>query len=235
MTTYTLPMNSKAMSALVRVALFALLCLMLTLPAKAALPGLSDVLAARRLLTEGSWSKILRIETREPGRARSSYSFGLVFELASALWLYQPEKGTQSLSTRLANTEKDKEELGLLLSEAVPNYQNWKEEKSEVKVPARYVPLNACFIESVALLRSQRRKGVVMAETRLFSLYYTRQGRQFGHTVLYFESAGEAYLLDPAHPETPRRLNREQTQDKRLAAQVIAGKLPVTNVRELPI
>ncbi len=201
--------------------------------AQAALPGLSDVVNARALLSPGTWSRVLRIDLAKAGEVYPKSFYGLVFEMASVLWFYSPQEGTQSLSRHIGRTEEEKERLAELLRTPFPALQDWKEE--EHPAPARApesAPRNACFIESLALLDFRLRHGARTDYASLFTVYYHDKQKVRGHTVLYYEKGDKVYLADPAREE-PFVLSKAFASDQaRVAALLVRGR-DVASWREL--
>lgn len=218
--------------------LLLLALLVLCSSAQAALPGLSDVLAARRLLSPGTWSRVLHIEHKDRSSSYPSSFYGLVFEMASVLWFYSPEEGTQSLSNYVGRTERDKKDVEPLLRGVFSKLEKWREEQVPLKEPSKgHVPRNACFIQSLALLEERKRQGRPIDYATLFTFYYRRDGQDYGHTVLLYEEEGKVFVADPASDGkgASEQVSRALAQDKkRLAAKLAHGHL-IKDVRLLRI
>jgi hypothetical protein len=201
--------------------------------AQAALPGLSDVVNARALLSPGTWSRVLRIELGKAGEVYPKSFYGLVFEMASVLWLYSPQEGTQSLSRFIGRTEEEKKRLAELLRTPFPDLRDWKEEEhpAPAKAPEQ-APRNACFIESLALLDFRLRHGARTDYASLFTVYYYEDRKVRGHTVLFYEEGDRVFLADPAR-EKPYVLSKAFASDQRNLATLLVRGYEVANWREL--
>lgn len=203
--------------------------------ANAGFSGLSEVLSARKLLAPGTWSRVLQLDWNRSDAAYSKSVYSLVFEMASVLWLYSPEQGTQSLSQYVGKAEQDKKQLEPLLRELFPKLRYWREiEPTGTGHKTHAVPRNACFIQSLALLEERKRDGLPLESACLFSYYYAGHRGTSGHTVLLYTIEGQSYILDPADRKPqPQRLCGQQA-DRRLAER-LAGGAQVKAVRVLPL
>ncbi len=118
--------------------------------------GLRDARAARAMLGNGIWARVVRIDNTGPRPAwrRSLYPrivYALVFELSGILWFYTDRDGTQSLSLTLGTADRDKAAPGPLFRAIDPGFASWSWVGDAAAGPAAEPP-NACFVESVAAL-----------------------------------------------------------------------------------
>lgn len=207
-------------------------------PAHAALPGLADVLGARKLLAPGTWSAILRLESPRLQQVANGGVSGLVFEAASALWLYLPHEGTRSLSTHLGRTEQDKVELDALIALDDPECTKW-ELLDEGALPAEGSapspePKNACFIKSLALLSREARRLGPPEQASLFSWYRSHSGRRSGHTVL-LQCRGGVWTVHDPDLDGPRVLPSALVAKPKVLAKKLNDHGRVLYARTLPL
>ena len=213
-----------------------LVFLILCSSAQASIPGLSDVLVARRLLNPARWSQVLRIEQSEQNSVYPKSFYALVFEAASVLWLYIPQAGTQSLSHFIGHTEADKSELEPLIHEVLPGMRSWQlePESSLPKSRSRDIPANACFLQSLSFLEERLRKGYHTEYASLFTFYYRNNEQTRGHTVLLYAREGSTFVVDPADGEGRCYKIDPGTSHKAIARLLSHGQ-EVIRTREFPL
>lgn len=218
--------------------LLSLLLLGLRHSALAALPGLGDVLAARKLLSSGSWSRVLRVEHEGKDHTYPKSFYALVFEMASVLWVYAPQTGTQSLSQTVGTTLTDRSRVPELMKDVLPGVSLVLEEPGEVKgeQPSKGKPNNACFIESLAALEERMKEGGRPDSAQLFSYYYEYRKRRYGHTVLTYAERGRCYVVDSAREEeSVLEVDGSLVSDPAALANRICPEHKILSTRSFPL
>jgi hypothetical protein len=172
--------------------------------------GLSDAVAARRLLGPDVWSRIARIENAPAHglERRTPYPptvYALVFEMSDILWFYCDADGPQSLSRRYGSVEA-----------------------------AAHAPPNACFIECIAELRRRSQLGKQTGLPRIFFVYEDTPTGRLGHTLLVFQSGYGLSAIDPDFSSTPKQIPARVGTEVRAISSYVIGRA-VDEARELPI
>jgi hypothetical protein len=225
-----------------------LCCLILLLAASGAAPGatapargLDDAIAARAMLGDEAWSRLVRIDSSRPAAMlrRGPYPrivYALVFELSGILWFYTDVDGTQSLSLTRGTVARDEADPGPLFRSIDPGFTSW----SWVEAPPRFFnlgsakPRNACFIESVAALTRRISAGGEAVSPSLLSYYVdTPQGR-LGHTVLLFGTSAGLSAIDADDSDRPVPVPTDLGADPRVVSAYLRGG-PVAAARTIPI
>jgi hypothetical protein len=203
--------------------------------------ALRDALAARSMLGDGIWARIVRIDNRgpRPRWRRSSYPqtvYALVFEMSGILWFYTDTDGTQSLSLTLGTLERDKADPGPLLRGIDPGFVSWEwvGEPAGPWVPVPSRPPNACFVESIAALLRRVAFGGEAGSPQLLSYYVDTPGGRLGHTVLIFTTRGGLEAVDAELSEAPVSIPETLGTDPRAVSAFLWGKR-VAAARTLPI
>jgi hypothetical protein len=162
-------------------------------------------------------------------------SFGaVVFEMGGILWFYTATDGTQSLSIRLGRAKEDEQDLGPLLSNLDPGFTHWETDSGCYSPGEKSsVPPNACFIQSVALLRNSLSQGNRVQHARLLSYYVSLPTGMKGHTVLYCETDKGPTVIDPLWQRWPMHLRAANTEDPNCVAYCI--RHDVASARWVPI
>jgi hypothetical protein len=191
--------------------------------------ALSHAQIARARLGDDAWSQIIAIQNSSPDEIYPARLPALVFEVGQRLWLYVPGVGTESLSLAAGQLARDRADLQPLLRAAHAGFQ-----AHEILTPApaptgarppRTAPLpQGCFIDAVARWHELRRDRARATHGRLIALYPTGPG--FGHTVLYYEQAGRAYVFDPDRPHRDLRYPPARARDARSIALFILEQSP---------
>jgi hypothetical protein len=208
---------------------------------RAAPQGLRDALAARAMLGDGVWARVVRIDNagRRPAWRRSAYPkivFALVFELSGALWFYTDADGTQSLSLTLGTLERDKAAPGPLFLAIDPGFTSWAwiPEPGDLRDPSGPPPANACFVESISALLQRTALGGEADAPELLSYYVDTPFGRLGHTVLLYGTRGGLAAVDPGSPGRPVILPATLGADPRAISAYLWGK-PVAAARTLPV
>ncbi len=145
------------------------------------------------------WKRVISVENAEAGGRYPRAFAAVVFETGGILWFYTPTEGTQSLSLARGRVRADEENLGPLLRAIDPGLGRWRVEALGGGSAPGDEPPNACFIESLELLRQEVAAGADLGQARLLSYYVRLPGGVRGHTVLYLEDRGEPVVIDPVH------------------------------------
>ncbi len=145
------------------------------------------------------WKRVIAVENADAaGRYPRTFA-AVVFETGGILWFYTPTDGTQSLSLSRGRVRADEENLGPLLRAIDPGFGRWRfEAEGEGPAPDAEPP-NACFIESLELLRREAAAGTDLGQARLLSYYVRLPDGLRGHTVLYLEDRAGPLVIDPVH------------------------------------
>ena len=191
---------------------------------------------ARSLLGPDVWSEVIEIKNAAPSRSHPSRVYATVFEVSSALWIYMPAEGTQSLSRFFGQAGKDRGELLPLVKGIYAGFEHLDVVASGSVIPARYDGSleNGCFIESLALLRERSLAGQAAVQPRLLIFYREENSHIYGHTVLTFYDQGRVWVVDPAFGRKPQRFTAASADTPiRLAEAVSLGT--VSSARWLPV
>jgi len=159
---------------------------------------------ASAMLGPTLWKRVIRIENAS---TRSPYPRTLgaaVFEMGGILWFYTATDGTQSLSLRRGHALQDEQDLGPLLTQIDPGFTRWQyDSEAPGRDESGPVPPNACFIQSIAILRRSLSAGIGAGHARLLSYYVALPTGLMGHTVLYLESGRDQVIIDPLKERRP--------------------------------
>jgi hypothetical protein len=203
--------------------------------------GLSDAVAARRLLGPDVWSRIARIENAPAHglERRTPYPptvYALVFEMSDILWFYCDADGTQSLSRRYGSVEADKADPGPLFRAISGKFGpwSWVDNSVDSVEAAAHAPPNACFIECIAELRRRSQLGKQTGLPRIFFVYEDTPTGRLGHTLLVFQSGYGLSAIDPDFSSTPKQIPARVGTEVRAISSYVIGRA-VDEARELPI
>ena len=190
--------------------------------------SLAHARRAQLLLGGGTWSRLIRIENRNPERAYPPILHALVFELAGLLWFSTDGDGTQSFSLHRDRLAEEKADFAPLLREIDAGFGKWREipaataDAALARAADEALP-NGCFIESVAALHTRILFGTATKNPRLLSYYVEgAQGRQ-GHTVLAYDTREGVEIVDTARPERVFVFARELRGDALALARALDG------------
>jgi hypothetical protein len=189
---------------------------------------------AAAMLGPTLWKQVLRVHNSSR-ESRYPRSFGaVVFEMGGILWFYTATDGTQSLSIRLGRAKEDEQDLRPLLSNIDPGFTHWESDLGGDSPGEKdAVPPNACFIQSVALLRNSLSLGIHIEHVRLLSYYVSFPTGLRGHTVLYLETDKGPTIIDPLKQRRPLHVQGADTKDPRCVAYRI--RHDVAYARWVPI
>jgi hypothetical protein len=203
--------------------------------------GLRDARAARAMLGDGIWARVVRIDNtgRRHAWRRSVYPkvvYALVFELSGILWFYTDLDGTQSLSLTLGTAEGDKAAPGPLFRAIDPGFASWAWVGDAAAGPADTAadPPNACFVGSVAALLQRMALGGEAEAPALLSYYVDTPSGRLGHTVVVFGTRKGLTAVDPGTRAQPVLIPAAMDGDPRSISAYLWGK-PVAAARLLPI
>jgi hypothetical protein len=174
---------------------------------------------ASAMLGPTLWKRVILVHNGSAG-SRYPASFGaVVFEMGGILWFYTATDGTQSLSLRRGRAKEDERNLGPLLAGIDPGFSLWEFDPPRTKPDeTATIPPNACFIQSIALLRHSRPADIGAGRARLLSFYVTLPAGVFGHTVLYLETDEGPAIIDPLRPNRLLRIPGARPGDARSVA-----------------
>ena len=189
---------------------------------------------ASAMLGPTLWKRVLRIHNSSAdGRYPPSLG-AVVFEMGGILWFYTSTDGTQSLSLRRGHAWDDEQDFGPLLTHIDPGFSRWEYDPDgagpDEKGP---VPPNACFIQSIALLRQSLSMGVSAGRARLLSYYVTYPTGMKGHTVLFLQSDVGSTVIDPLMQRRPLAIRSANPADATSVANCI--RRDVTLARWVPV
>jgi hypothetical protein len=189
---------------------------------------------AAAMLGPTLWKQVLRVHNSSR-ESRYPRSFGAVaFEMGGILWFYTATDGTQSLSMRLGRAKEDEQDLGPLLSNLDHGFTHWEPDSEGNSLGEKSsVPPNACFIQSVALLRNSLSLGIHVEHARLLSYYVSYPTGLKGHTVLYIETDKGPTVIDPLMQRWPLHVRGADTRDPKCVAYCI--RHDVASARWVPI
>lgn len=188
---------------------------------------------AAEKLGPGIWKRVISVENAEAGGRYPRAFAAVVFETGGILWFYTPTDGTQSLSLARGRLRADEADLAPLLRAIDPELGRWRFEALGAGTAPGAEPPNACFIESIELLREEIAAGTDADRTRLLSYYVRLPGGIRGHTVLFIEDCGGAVVIDPIH----RRRRVHVHGNHRLDAKGVADCLrrDIASARWVPL
>jgi hypothetical protein len=189
--------------------------------------------SAAEKLGPGIWKRVISVENADAGGRYPRAFAAVVFETGGILWFYTPTDGTQSLSLARGRVRADEADLGPLLRAIDPGFGRWRFEAPGAGAPAGAEPPNACFIDSLELLRREIAAGVDAGRVRLLSYYVQLPGGIRGHTVLYLEDRTGAVVIDPLH----RKRRVHVHGNHRLEAKAVADCLrrDIASARWVPL
>ena len=189
---------------------------------------------ASAMLGPTLWKRVILVENASTD-GHYPRSFGaVVFEMGGILWFYAPVDGTQSLSLRRGHALEDEQNLGYLLTHIDPGFSRWEYDSGGNGQEERgSVPPNACFIQSIALLRQRLSVGMSAANAKLLSYYVSYPTGVKGHTVLYLETDRGPTIIDPLRQRRPLIVRSANLEDPKRVAYCI--RRDVSSARWVPI
>jgi hypothetical protein len=206
----------------------------------AALAGATSLEHARRaqaMLGGETWSEVIRVDNTAGPGAYPATVYALVFESAGILWFYTDTDGTQSFSRHPDRLAEEKADFSPLLREIDPGFTRWAVVPGLVEeMPAAgagELP-NGCFVESLAALRAQVRRGVPVARARLLSFYVDTPAGRRGHTVLTYETPRGLFLVDPGRSPAPRPMPSAWADNAPALANLLWPGVRVAQTRWVP-
>lgn len=182
---------------------------------------------ARRMLGEGVWSRVLRIENDDRHSPYPATVHALVFEMGGLLWFYTGMDGTQSFSLHRGRLEEEKREFGRLLRAVDPGFKRFTILPDTAPAWARdSAPLaNGCFIDSLVALREALEQGEPVKQARLLTYYVKWRGRVTGHTVLVYTTDLGMHVVDKAAEREPQVFLGETDDGLELARRLLHPSL----------
>jgi hypothetical protein len=203
--------------------LFAALALASAMRADVGLDG--SMLYARQvsaMLGPTLWNRVICIHNSAAESRYPRLLGAVVFEMGGILWFYTATDGTQSLSVRRGHVLEDKLDFRPLLTQIDPGFTGWDRDSGKTgSYPKGSVPPNACFIQSIVLLRNNLSAGVGAEHMRLLSYYVAFPTGLKGHTVLYIETNKEPTVIDPLKDRRPMRVRSPNPEDAQSVAYCI--------------
>ena len=211
--------------------------LALTPAMRADTQGSSSMLYARQasaMLGPTLWKRVIHIHNSAT-ESRYPPSLGaVVFEMGGILWFYTATDGTQSLSLRLGHAKEDEQDFGPLLVLIDSGFSRWEFDSESTGLDEKGpVPPNACFIQSIALLRHSLSVGISAEHAKLLSYYVTLPTGLKGHTVLYLETKKGRTIIDPLMQRRPLLVLSANPGDPKCVASCI--RRDITSARWVPI
>jgi hypothetical protein len=200
-------------------------------------PGNRSLVYARQasaMLGPTLWKRVILVRNSDV-RGRYPRTLGaVVFELGDMLWFYASTDGTQSLSTVRGHAERDAHDLGPLLTRIDPGFTHWEYDSAPNGPDKREpVPPNACFIQSIALLRRRVAAGTGPEHARLLSYYVSLPTGVMGHTVLYVKNNEGPAIIDPLSRRSPLRVRTANVGDAKSVASCI--RPDISSARWVPM
>jgi hypothetical protein len=199
--------------------------------------GTQPVLYARQaaaMLGPTLWKRVLVIQNASADNGYPRTLGAVVFEMGGILWFYTASDGTQSLSIRHGRAKEDEENLGPLLLRLDSGFSHWECDSANAGLDEKDpIPPNACFIQSIALLRHLLAEKTGSERAKLLSYYVTLRTGPRGHTVLYFESNEGPIIIDPLAPGKPFRVRAVFPGDAKSVATCL--RHDISNARWVPI
>lgn len=195
---------------------------------------LENVERAQALLGPTVWSRIIRVENAAKPSAYPPKVYALVFELGGILWFYTDVNGTQSFSLHRNNLSDEKADFGPLLRDIEPGFGRFKVLAPRAATARKTwnEPLpNGCLITSVAVAGALVESGESVQRANLVWFYYNVEGSTKGHTVLAYETADGAYLVDPAQPHLRVGIGERLPHDPLALARVFRADVPAVHAR----
>jgi hypothetical protein len=177
---------------------------------------------ASAMLGPTLWKRVICIHnSSDDGRYPRSLG-AVVFEMGGILWFYTATDGTQSLSIRRGHVVEDERDFGPLLTHIDSGFSSWERDLEGNGPDLKgSVPPNACFIQSVVLLRHNLSAGIGVEHMRLLSYYVAFPSGLKGHTVLYVETGKGPTVIDPLKERKPLRVRSTNPEDAQCVAYCI--------------
>jgi hypothetical protein len=189
---------------------------------------------AAAMLGPTLWKRVLVIHNSSADGRYPRTLGAVVFEMGGILWFYTSTDGTQSLSLRRDRASEDEQDLGPLLTHIDSGFSHWEYDSEAAGRDERgAAPPNACFIQSIALLRHSLSMGVGAEHLKLLSYYVTYPTGMRGHTVLFLQSDRESTIIDPLMQRRPLPIRGANSGDPTSVANCI--RHDVTLARWVPI
>jgi hypothetical protein len=189
---------------------------------------------ASAMLGPSLWKKVIQIDNSSTESRYPRTLGAVVFEMGGILWFYTATDGTQSLSLRRNHALEDEQNLGPLLTHIDPGFSRWQYDSIPPSPDeSGSVPPNACFIQSIALLRHRLLAGLGAENARLLSYYVTFPTGIRGHTVLYIESGKRQVIIDPLRDRKALAVRSANPADPLCVAYCI--RHDVASARWVPI
>jgi hypothetical protein len=189
---------------------------------------------ASGMLGPTRWKRVLRVHNSSfDGRYPPSFG-AVVFEMGGILWFYTSTNGTQSLSLRRGHAWEDEQDLGPLLTHIDSGFSHWEFDPEGAGPDEKgSAPPNACFIQSIALLRHSLSMGIPAEHVRLLSYYVTYPTGMKGHTVLFLQTDRGATIVDPLMQRKPLLIRSANPGDPTCVANCI--RRDITMARWVPV
>ncbi len=160
---------------------------------------------AHARLDAHTWVQVVEVF---PASERRGSRWMTVFELSGRLWVYQPDRGTESLSVYAGRLAADKANLGAVLRHLDRGYGRHRVRVAdntgalvagEARWPVGRLP-EGCFVESLGRYHALRAQGAAVSGAHLL-LYYVGEGaRRRGHTVLCYDTPAGWRVWDESNP-----------------------------------
>lgn len=157
-------------------------------------------LVVRELVDFLPYQEAFAIHADEPSAEHLGYA--TVFAFKGVLWLYRPERGTESITTSVGQWQADLKQLPRLLAE---NYGRPVElhALSEAGPPTAEVHTNDCLPLSLRTWHDLAARGVALQDAKLLLFYYqiesvAPQRKRGGHTVLLVRIDDRWRVIDAA-------------------------------------
>jgi hypothetical protein len=129
---------------------------------------------------------------------------------------------------------EDEQDFGPLLTRIDPGFSRWEYDSGDSGQEKRgSVPPNACFIQSIALLRHRLSEGMRAENAKLLSYYVSFPTGLRGHTVLYLETERGPAIIDPLAQRSPLFVRNANSEDPKSVAYCI--RRDVALARWVPI
>jgi len=189
---------------------------------------------ASAMLGPTLWKRVIIIQN-SAGDSRYPRSLGaVVFEMGGILWFYTSTEGTQSLSVMGDHAKEDELNLGPLLSLIDSGFSRWEPDSASTGFDEKGpIPPNACFIQSISLLRHRLAAGMGAEHAKLLSYYVAFPTGVKGHTVLYLETSEGPTIIDPLMQRRPIRVQRAYPLDAKSVACCV--RRDISNARWVTI
>jgi hypothetical protein len=190
---------------------------------------------ASEMLGPTLWKRVICVHNTSAESRYPKTLGAVVFEMGGILWFYTSTDGTQSLSLRRGHAREDERDFGPLLIHIDPGLSRWDYDSQGPGTAKRKnaVPPNACFVQSIALLRLSLSAGMSADHARLLSYYVAYPDGLKGHTVLYLETDGGPTIIDPLMQRSPFQVRNANPEDPKSVACCI--RRDVASARWVPI